>query len=234
MAGALPFSSSGVKGELGRAAGRRARAFSGRPEAGRAPDDTFKKPPNRTQRTRAPQKTSEADGSTRTKTPEAFPAAALEPPSAVGKGGKGAGPGPQPEACAAPGRRRRAAGRGAGGRRGARGGSSPLFLRLHLPQRRRRGAQRSRAMGGGAAGPRATAPGQQLRALFYALPPGESSFRTVEEVPDYVEKVRAPSLLPPAASFAAPSAHPARSCRLPFFRSHGRSRGTVSAEGHLS
>ncbi|XP_074906202.1 alkylglycerol monooxygenase isoform X2 [Buteo buteo] len=43
-------------------------------------------------------------------------------------------------------------------------------------------------MGGGAAGPRATAPGQQLRALFYALPPGESSFRTVEEVPDYVEK----------------------------------------------
>ncbi|KAF1406321.1 Alkylglycerol monooxygenase, partial [Spheniscus humboldti] len=30
--------------------------------------------------------------------------------------------------------------------------------------------------------------GQQLRALFYVLPPGESSFRTVEEVPDYVEK----------------------------------------------
>ncbi|XP_068008601.1 alkylglycerol monooxygenase isoform X2 [Melanerpes formicivorus] len=37
-------------------------------------------------------------------------------------------------------------------------------------------------------GPKATAPGQQLRALFYVLPPGESSFRTVEEVPDYVEK----------------------------------------------
>uniref|UniRef100_A0A8C9F6R9 Transmembrane protein 195 n=1 Tax=Pavo cristatus TaxID=9049 RepID=A0A8C9F6R9_PAVCR len=28
----------------------------------------------------------------------------------------------------------------------------------------------------------------QLRALFYVLPPGESSFRTLEEVPDYVEK----------------------------------------------
>ncbi|KAJ7418817.1 hypothetical protein WISP_57397 [Willisornis vidua] len=43
-------------------------------------------------------------------------------------------------------------------------------------------------MGSEASGPRGTAPGQQLRALFYALPPGESSFRTVEEVPDYVEK----------------------------------------------
>ncbi|GAB0184571.1 alkylglycerol monooxygenase [Grus japonensis] len=43
-------------------------------------------------------------------------------------------------------------------------------------------------MGSEAGGPRATAPGQQLRALFYVLPPGESSFRTVEEVPDYVEK----------------------------------------------
>ncbi|XP_032932874.1 alkylglycerol monooxygenase isoform X2 [Catharus ustulatus] len=43
-------------------------------------------------------------------------------------------------------------------------------------------------MGAEAGGPRDTAPGQQLRALFYALPPGESSFRTVEEVPDYVEK----------------------------------------------
>uniref|UniRef100_A0A8B9MU55 Uncharacterized protein n=1 Tax=Accipiter nisus TaxID=211598 RepID=A0A8B9MU55_9AVES len=32
------------------------------------------------------------------------------------------------------------------------------------------------------------APRRGLRALFYALPPGESSFRTVEEVPDYVEK----------------------------------------------
>uniref|UniRef100_A0A672TLW1 Alkylglycerol monooxygenase n=1 Tax=Strigops habroptila TaxID=2489341 RepID=A0A672TLW1_STRHB len=46
-------------------------------------------------------------------------------------------------------------------------------------------------MGSEAGGPRTTAPGQQLRALFYVLPPGESSFRTVEEVPDYVEKVRA-------------------------------------------
>ncbi|XP_059322921.1 alkylglycerol monooxygenase isoform X2 [Ammospiza nelsoni] len=43
-------------------------------------------------------------------------------------------------------------------------------------------------MGAEAGGPRGTAPGQQLRALFYALAPGESSFRTVEEVPDYVEK----------------------------------------------
>lgn len=50
----------------------------------------------------------------------------------------------------------------------------------------------SRAMGSQGGGPRATEPGQQLRALFYALPPGESSFHTVEEVPDYVEKVRAP------------------------------------------
>lgn len=50
----------------------------------------------------------------------------------------------------------------------------------------------SRAMGSQGGGPRATEPGQQLRALFYALPPGESSFQTVEEVPDYVEKVRAP------------------------------------------
>ncbi|NXV99646.1 ALKMO monooxygenase, partial [Fregetta grallaria] len=52
-----------------------------------------------------------------------------------------------------------------------------------------RRAERSGAMGSGAVGsPRATAPGQQLRALFYVLPPGESTFRTVEEVPDYVEK----------------------------------------------
>ncbi|KAM9304692.1 alkylglycerol monooxygenase [Morus bassanus] len=43
-------------------------------------------------------------------------------------------------------------------------------------------------MGSEAGGPRATAPGQQLRALFYLLPPGQSSFGTVEEVPDYVEK----------------------------------------------
>ncbi|KAK2542513.1 Agmo isoform B [Columba livia] len=46
----------------------------------------------------------------------------------------------------------------------------------------------SRAMGSQGGGPRPTDPGQQLRALFYALPPGESSFHTVEEVPDYVEK----------------------------------------------
>nr|XP_047924202.1 alkylglycerol monooxygenase isoform X1 [Anser cygnoides] len=43
-------------------------------------------------------------------------------------------------------------------------------------------------MGSAAGGPRATTPGQQLRALFYVVPPGESSFRTLEEVPDYVEK----------------------------------------------
>ncbi|XP_042672801.1 alkylglycerol monooxygenase [Centrocercus urophasianus] len=33
-----------------------------------------------------------------------------------------------------------------------------------------------------------TTAGQQLRALFYVLSPGESAFRTLEEVPDYVEK----------------------------------------------
>ncbi|XP_064300576.1 alkylglycerol monooxygenase isoform X1 [Phalacrocorax carbo] len=43
-------------------------------------------------------------------------------------------------------------------------------------------------MGSEAGSPPAPAPGQQLRALFYLLPPGQSSFRTVEEVPDYVEK----------------------------------------------
>ncbi|XP_051641941.1 alkylglycerol monooxygenase isoform X2 [Manacus candei] len=58
---------------------------------------------------------------------------------------------------------------------------------------RTRGAergQRGRAMAAGseAGGPRDPAPGQQLRALFYALPPGESSFRSLEEVPNYVEK----------------------------------------------
>ncbi|XP_064532170.1 alkylglycerol monooxygenase isoform X1 [Pseudopipra pipra] len=50
--------------------------------------------------------------------------------------------------------------------------------------------QRGRAMAAGseAGGPRDPTPGQQLRALFYTLPPGESSFRSLEEVPDYVEK----------------------------------------------
>ncbi|XP_017584853.1 PREDICTED: alkylglycerol monooxygenase isoform X1 [Corvus brachyrhynchos] len=43
-------------------------------------------------------------------------------------------------------------------------------------------------MGAEAGSPRDTALGQQLRALFYALLPGESSFRTVEEVPNYVDK----------------------------------------------
>ncbi|XP_042744478.1 alkylglycerol monooxygenase isoform X4 [Lagopus leucura] len=33
-----------------------------------------------------------------------------------------------------------------------------------------------------------TTAGQQLRALFYVLSPSESAFRTLEEVPDYVEK----------------------------------------------
>ncbi|KAJ7404878.1 hypothetical protein BTVI_70844 [Pitangus sulphuratus] len=46
------------------------------------------------------------------------------------------------------------------------------------------------AAGSEQSGPGATAPGQQLRALFYALPPGESSFRSLEEVPDYVEKCK--------------------------------------------
>ncbi|KAM4791067.1 alkylglycerol monooxygenase isoform 3-T3 [Cyanocitta cristata] len=49
-------------------------------------------------------------------------------------------------------------------------------------------SQRGRAMGAEAGSPRDTALGQQLRALFYALLPGESSFRTVEEVPNYVDK----------------------------------------------
>lgn len=68
-------------------------------------------------------------------------------------------------------------------------------------------AQRGLAMAAEAGGPRGTAPGQQLRALFYALAPGESSFRTVEEVPDYIQKVRVPSFPTLAASLAFPFAH---------------------------
>lgn len=34
---------------------------------------------------------------------------------------------------------------------------------------------------------------QEFRAMFYVLGPNESSFRSVEEVPDYVDKVRAPN-----------------------------------------
>ncbi|NXN91851.1 ALKMO monooxygenase, partial [Rhinopomastus cyanomelas] len=43
-------------------------------------------------------------------------------------------------------------------------------------------------LGGAMGAPRDAAPGQLLRALFYVLPPGESSFRTVQEVPDYVKQ----------------------------------------------
>lgn len=86
--------------------------------------------------------------------------------------------------------------------------------------RRRRG----RAMGAEAGGPRDTAPGQQLRALFYALPPAESSFRTVEEVPDYVEKVRVLSFPTLAASF--PFAH----LRL-FSKATGASRKPCPRKG---
>lgn len=91
--------------------------------------------------------------------------------------------------------------RGRGGGAGAGGPRCPgAGERLERPQQ-------GRAMGAEAGGPRDTTPGQQLRALFYALPPGESSFRTVEEVPDYVEKVRVPSVPTLAASLALPSAH---------------------------
>lgn len=34
---------------------------------------------------------------------------------------------------------------------------------------------------------------QEIRAIFYVLGPSESSFRSIKEVPDYVDKVRAPN-----------------------------------------
>lgn len=99
-------------------------------------------------------------------------------------------------------------GRGAPAQR-AQGG--PPSAHLRWPQSRVGTARSGRAMG--------TTAGQQLRALFYVLSPGESSFRTVEEVPDYVEKVRAPS--PPLSRRHPLLASPCAQAPPAFFRRTG-------------
>lgn len=97
------------------------------------------------------------------------------PLSAKGKRTQATGPGCRPERARPRARCPRAAG----------AGRVPPSAHLRRPQSWVGTARSGRTMG--------TTAGQQLRALFYVVPPGESSFRTLDEVPDYVEKVRAPS-----------------------------------------
>lgn len=170
-----------------------------------------------------PKKTSDQGGSERNTKFEAIPAAPRD------SAARPSGPVTSPSAAL---RRAREPGAGAAAERsGAVGRERPCAVSAPAAAERSAG---SGAMGRGTAGgPRATAPGQQLRALFYVLPPGESSFRTVEEVPDYVEKVRVPlaprrppSLSPPPTLRAAAACPSSKAAAGP--RTRSPRKGTYS------